>query len=351
MNDLADLAQRIKNWAAELGFAQCGIADLDVSQDHDRFMEWLAKQFHGDMRYLENNQAIRRHPEKLTPNTQRVICVRMDYLPPEHNSLDVLKNKALAYVARYTLGKDYHKLIRKRLTQLAKRIETETGARTYRAFADSAPILERPLAAKAGIGWQGKNTLILNRHAGSWFFLGELLIDLPLPIDSPTSSHCGSCTACIDICPTKAIVAPYQLDARKCISYLTIEYKGRIDPELRPLMGNRIFGCDDCQLVCPWNKFAKTTKESAFYPRHQLDQASLLTLFNWSEATFLKNTQGSAIRRATYNGWLRNIAIALGNAPYSTTIINDLEKKKPQCNTLVQEHIQWAIAAHVAKKP
>jgi len=343
MTNYQQLAIDIKHWAAELGFQQTGITDIDVAQSHQQYLAWLEKKFQGSMQYLEKNNDKRRHPEKLVPNTQRIICVRMDYLPPHPNITTTLQNKNKAYIARYCLGRDYHKLVRKRLTQLAKKIENETGQLCYRAFADSAPILERPLAAKAGIGWQGKNTLILNRKAGSWFFLGELFVDLPLPVDQSVDDHCGSCNACIDICPTRAIVAPYQLDASKCISYLTIEHKGAIDKELRPLMGNRIFGCDDCQLVCPWNKFAKTTREADFYPRHQLDNTTLLELFAWDKATFLKNTEGSAIRRATYQGWLRNIAVALGNAPYDEKTIKALEEKLPTVSELVQEHIDWAL--------
>lgn len=346
--DFTQLALNIKAWANELGFQQIGITDCDTDDADEHLQTWLDNQFHGEMTYMTRNRDKRKHPKRLVPNTLRIISVRMDYLPPDHNSTAILQNPNKAYVSRYALGRDYHKVIRKRLTILAKKINEAISHHThlYRAFADSAPIFERHIAAKAGIGWVGKNTMILNQHAGSWFFLGELFTNLPLPIDQPVTAHCGSCTACMDVCPTQAIVAPYQIDARRCISYLTIEYKGSIDPVLRPLMGNRIYGCDDCQLFCPWNKFAKHTKETDFKPRHGLKEADLITLFSWDENTFLQKTEGSAIRRAGYQNWLRNIAIALGNASTSPLIIQALQAKRNHPNEIVREHVVWALAQH-----
>ena len=341
---LAELATQIHLWAADAGFQECGIVDPDLKEDADKLHEWLGKQYHGEMSYLAANTDKRRDPYLLVPGSCRIISVRMDYTPPAFSSLKVLKSPEKAYIARYTLGRDYHKMMRKRLTQLGKRIEDTIGKMGYRAFVDSAPVMERPIAQQAGIGWTGKHTLILNRHAGSWFFLGELFIDLPLPTDTPIEKqHCGSCTACLDICPTNAFIGPYKLNATRCISYLTIEKKGAIPEELRPLMGNRIFGCDDCQLVCPWNRFAKHTAEPDFLPRHQLDDASLVDLFNWDEAVFLKRTEGSAIRRTGYDGWLRNIAVALGNSGGGEGIIKALQAKRPHCSPMVTEHIDWAI--------
>lgn len=337
------LAEQIKTWGLELGFQQIGITDGDLSQYEQPFKEWLAKHFHGDMKYMENHGTKRYHPAELVPGTIRIISARMDYLPPETDRIRVLQNPELGYVSRYALGRDYHKLIRKRLSQLAQKISAEVGGDGYRAFADSAPILEKPLAEKAGLGWTGKHTILLNRQAGSWFFLGEIFTDLPLPLDSPVKNHCGTCTACIDICPTQAIVAPYQLDARRCISYLTIELRSAIPVEFRSMIGNRIFGCDDCQLVCPWNRFAHYTGETAFHPRHNLAAPELLDLFAWSEEEFLRKTEGSAIRRVGYEGWLRNIAVALGNAPYQPAIVTALENKLTHSSSLVQEHVSWAL--------
>lgn len=341
--DFTELATNIKAWAKILGFQEVKITAPDLHEADERLTQWLAQRFHGSMSYLERNREKRRDPSQLVPGTQRILMVRMDYLPTDPRLTETLRDPSKGYIARYALGRDYHKLIRKRLRALAEKIELATGPFHYRAFADSAPVFEKPLAAQAGIGWMGKNTLILNRHAGSWFFLGALYTDLPLPVDTPTDNHCGRCTACIDICPTQAIVAPYVLDARRCISYLTIEHKGSIPVEFRRAMGNRIFGCDDCQIICPWNKFAKHTQESDFLPRHQLDHTDLITLFNWSEAEFEFKTTGSAIRRAGYVGWLRNIAIALGNAPASARILNALEAKQSHPSELVQEHVAWAL--------
>ena len=289
---------------------------------------------HGEKRY---------RPEKLIPGTVRVISLRMNYLPADTKILAVLKNRLLGYISRYALGRDYHKLIRKRLALLAEKITSHIGPFGYRAFTDSAPVLEKPLAEKAGLGWIGKHTNLIHREAGSWFFIGEIYTDLPLPLDSPVKNHCGTCQACIDICPTKAIVAPYKLDARRCISYLTIEYRGSIPLEFRPLIGNRIYGCDDCQLVCPWNRFAKFTDEKDFHPRHALSSQTLIDLANWSEDTFLKKTEGSAIRRIGFECWQRNIAVALGNAPLNDTVIQTLKKLSQSSSALVKEHAEWAL--------
>lgn len=338
------LSNDIKLWGRELGFQQVGITDTDLTQAEQRLQEWLAKGYHGEMHYMESHGSKRSRPQELVPGTLRVISVRMDYLPPNAGMLENLRNKMQAYIARYAWGRDYHKVIRKRLQQLAEKITAEVGEHGYRVFTDSAPVLEKPLAEKAGLGWIGKHTNLINSKAGSWFFLGEILTDLPLVIDKPATNHCGSCHACIDICPTKAIVGPYQLDARRCIAYLTIEFRGIIPLEFRKDIGNRIFGCDDCQFICPWNKFAKPTGEKDFQPRHGLDDSQLLTLFAWTEQEFLTNTAGSAIRRIGYECWLRNIAIALGNAPRSIEIINALQNRLEYSSELVREHILWALA-------
>jgi len=341
--DLTQLTLDIKQWGRELGFQQIGIADINLGEHEQHLVRWLENQYHGEMDYMERHGTKRSRPDELEPGTLRVITARMDYLPEDPQTVSILKQKDKAYISRYALGRDYHKLIRKRLTKLAKKIETVIGPFGHRAFVDSAPVLEKALAEKSGLGWIGKNSLLLNRKAGSWYFLGELFIDLPLPIDEPVGNHCGSCQSCIDKCPTNAIVAPYQVDSRKCISYLTIELKGPIPEALRPQMGNRVFGCDDCQLVCPWNRFAKATNENDFHPRHQLDSQDLLALFLWDETTFLSNTEGSAIRRIGYERWLRNLAIGLGNAPYSENIVDALKQTLNQHSELVDEHVEWAI--------
>lgn len=346
MNTLTDfnqLAQQIKQWGQELGFQQVGITDTQLYDYEPRFLAWLQKNFHGEMHYMHSHGTKRYHPEELIPGTLRIISVRIDYLAPNTDIPKVLQNPVLGYISRYALGRDYHKVIRKKLRLLAEKISQEVGPFGYRAFADSAPVLEKPLAEKAGLGWIGKHTNLINRQAGSWFFLGEIYTDLPLPIDTPVKNHCGTCQACIQICPTQAIVGPYQLDARRCISYLTIEFKGSIPVEFRPMLGNRIFGCDDCQLVCPWNRFAKPTDENDFHPRHGLAASQLVDLFNWTEEDFLKKTEGSAIRRIGYECWLRNIAVALGNAPRSESILQALKNKLHYPSELVKEHIEWAI--------
>lgn len=346
--DFEQLAINIKNWGESLGFQQIGITDIDLSSYEARFHEWLARGFHGEMGYMEQHGSKRYRPEELVPDTVRVISARMDYLPADTNIPKILKNRRLGYISRYALGRDYHKLIRKRLNTLAEKISENIDTSAYRVFADSAPVLEKPLAEKAGLGWIGKHTNLINRHAGSWFFLGEIFTNLPLPIDSAVKNHCGSCSACIDICPTQAIIGPYQLDARRCISYLTIELRGPIPVEFRSMLGNRIYGCDDCQLVCPWNKFAKPTDEKDFHPRHGLAAAQLLELFAWTEEEFLRKTEGSAIRRIGHECWLRNIAVALGNAAFDEEIVSALQHKLHGASDLVKEHVEWALSQQTA---
>jgi epoxyqueuosine reductase len=349
--DMTALAGRIKQWGRALGFQAVGIADIRLDE-HERYLQrWLDAGYHGDMSYMTEHGLRRSRPQTLLPGTLRVISARMDYLPPNTADIrSVLRDSRSAYISRYALGRDYHKMIRKRLQRLAGHIEQAVGHFQYRAFVDSAPVLEKALAEKAGLGWIGKHTNLINRRAGSWFFLGELYTDLPLPVDTKASSHCGSCRACIDICPTQAIKGPYRLDARRCISYLTIELRGSIPIDLRPGIGNRIFGCDDCQLVCPWNRFARYSEESDFLPRHDLDRQRLVALFAWSEQDFLAMTEGSAIRRIGYHCWLRNIAVALGNAlrhcnddRHRATLIEALKARNEHPSTMVREHVQWAL--------
>ena len=341
------LALDIKSWGKDLGFQQVGISDIDLEDAESHLRDWLAAGRHGNMSYMERHGIKRSRPQELVPGTLRIISARMDYLPKNiANADDILHQETHAYISRYALGRDYHKVLRRRLQRLAERIHTVTGKFGYRAFVDSAPVLEKAIAEKAGLGWIGKHTNLLHREAGSWFFLGELYTDLPLPIDAPVTNHCGDCRACLDICPTQAIVAPYQLDARRCISYLTIELRGSIPVELRPLIGNRIYGCDDCQLICPWNRFACQSDEKDFQPRHGLDAPLLIELFAWSEEEFQQRTEGSAIRRIGYECWLRNIAIALGNAPSDQTVIQALSSRLDHPSTLVREHIEWALGQH-----
>ena len=346
--DMDQVAKSIRQWSRELGFQAMGITEAKVpEQEMERFQQWLDKGFHGDLDYMARNVELRANPGKLHEGAVRVISVRMDYLPENTETVKILGEPEKAYISRYTLGRDYHKLIRKRLTQLGKKIEAAVGDHGFRAFVDSAPVMERPLAQQAGLGWVGKHSLIINRQAGSFFFLGELFTNLPLPVDQPyEDSHCGRCTSCLNKCPTQAIVAPYQVDARRCISYLTIENSGSIPEEFRPLMGNRVFGCDDCQLACPWNRFAKPTQESDFKPRHHLDNSTLAELFLWTEETFLERTAGSAIRRAGYEGWLRNLAVGLGNAPTTETVVAALAARQEHPSELVREHVQWALKKH-----
>lgn len=348
--DWQQLAIQIKQWALELGFAQAGICDTDLQPEEAKLQQWLDLGMHGEMSYMAEHGMMRARPTELLPGTLRVISVRMDYLPPVAAFATNLADPALAYISRYALGRDYHKLIRNRLKQLGERIEQQLGSYGYRPFVDSAPVLERPLAAKAGLGWVGKHSLLLHPTAGSWFFLGELLVDLPLPVDQPLSQDCGHCVACITMCPTGAIVAPGVVDARRCISYLTIELKGAIPLEFRSLLGNRIYGCDDCQLVCPVNRTAPLTSQSDFHRRRQWQDQSLLALFLWDENTFLRQTEGSAIRRIGYQRWQRNLAVALGNAPYQAEIIAALQQRAGIAEAMVLEHIEWALAQQQQKQ-
>jgi epoxyqueuosine reductase len=340
--------ETLRAWAQELGFQALGIAAIDLSRHEAYLQKWLAAGYHGDMHYMARHGTKRSRPNDLVPGTCSVLTLRMDYLPEAKGSEQILATPEKAFISRYALGRDYHKLMRQRLAKLAERIEAELGGGQYRAFVDSAPVLERALAEQGGLGWIGKNTMLINERAGSYFFLGEIYTDVPLSPDPPKqTSHCGTCTACMPACPTNAFVAPYQLDARRCISYLTIEHSGSIDPELRPLMGNRIYGCDDCQLVCPWNKFAETTSEPDFSPRQGLDDISLVELFGWSQEDFDARTLGSPIRRIGYERWLRNIAVALGNAPTSADVIAALTARADHPSALVREHVQWALARHL----
>lgn len=343
--DLAELAADIKAWGRELGFQQVGIADVDLSEAEAHLLSWLGHGRHGEMHYMESHGTRRSRPRELIPGIVRVISARLDYLPGKAaDTAAVLRDPSLGFISRYALGRDYHKVMRSRLQQLAERIEARVGPFQYRAFSDSAPVLEKALAEKAGLGWIGKHTNLIDKQTGSWFFLGELYTDLALPVDRPADNHCGTCRACLDICPTQAIVAPYELDARRCISYLTIELRGAIPVELRPLIGNRIYGCDDCQLVCPWNRFAQATAETDFSPRHGLDAPELVKLFSWAEEEFLKYTEGSAIRRIGYECWLRNIAVALGNTPASETTVGALKARLDHPSEMVREHVRWALA-------
>jgi epoxyqueuosine reductase len=352
--DYDQLLHKIETWSEQLGFQQVGVSDIDLSEHHRHLNDWLAAGFHGEMDYMAKHGSKRSHPEQLVENTIRVISVRMDYMPPDCELSDaVLANPAMGFISRYALGRDYHKVMRKRLQKLADRIKHNIGEFGYRVFVDSAPVLEKALAEKSGLGWIGKHSNLINQKAGSWFFLGEIYTDLPLPVSEHTSeNHCGTCSACIDICPTQAIVAPYKVDARRCISYLTIELHGSIPLEFRKDMGNRIYGCDDCQLCCPWNRFSQPTSEQDFFTRHPLDAPDLIELFSWDEGTFLNNTEGSAIRRIGHQRWLRNVAVALGNAPSSDKIIEVLEEKKREfsSNEILTEHFDWALARQRSMK-
>ncbi|MGV7962596.1 tRNA epoxyqueuosine(34) reductase QueG [Photorhabdus tasmaniensis] len=353
--DLNLLVTSIKQWGLSLGFQQVGICDIDLSAEEPKLQEWLDKQYHGEMAWMKRHGMMRARPNELLPGTLRVISVRMNYLPAKASFASTLSDSALGYISRYALGRDYHKLLRQRLKKLGEQIQDYChdfeyqGILNFRPFVDSAPIMERPLAAKAGLGWVGKHSLILNREAGSWFFLGELLINLPLPVDTRPEEQCGRCVACMTTCPTGAIIAPYTIDARRCISYLTIELEGVIPEEFRPLMGNRIYGCDDCQIICPWNRFSQLTDEGDFSPRATLHTPELLDLFNWSEEKFLRITEGSAIRRIGHLRWLRNIAVALGNAPYQDNIVLSLQQKLG-LNTMLDEHIHWAIDQQMTRR-
>ena len=347
--DHARIAVRIRALALELGFQRCGISGIELGADEEHLRAWLAQGLYGSMEWMARHGDKRSRPDELIPGTLRVVSVGLDYGQDDDAAWANIADGERAYVARYALGRDYHKLMRQRLQLLADRIAMEIGPFGHRVFVDSAPVLERALARNAGLGWIGKNTCLIDKDGGSWFFLGEIYVDVPLPVDVPASEHCGTCRRCIDVCPTRAITAPYRLDARRCIAYLTIEHEGSIDEDLRPLIGNRIFGCDDCQLVCPWNKFARRTDEPDFRARNNLDQASLVELFAWSEEEFLQRTEGSAIRRSGHERWLRNIAIALGNAPTTPAIIAALRSRDDSDNAIVREHVQWALARHAQR--
>jgi len=339
----------MRQWAGELGFQHLGVSAVDLGAAEAGLLRWLAHGFHGEMAYMARHGTRRSRPAELVPGTVRVVSVRMNYLDAQARpAQEVLDDPALAYVSRYALGRDYHKVVRARLQQLAERMRAEIGPFSHRVFSDSAPVMEVELARQAGLGWRGKHTLLLDRQAGSWFFLGELYTDLPLPPDDPVGEHCGSCTRCIEVCPTAAIVEPWLLDARRCISYLTIEHPGSIPEALRPLLGNRIYGCDDCQLVCPWNKFAGTAQVPDFGVRNGLDGASLAELFQWSEEEFERRLEGSPIRRIGHPRWLRNIAVALGNAPPSAAAQEALRSRLGHPSELVREHVRWALDRQLA---
>ena len=342
------LADEIKTWGLELGFQQVGITGIDLTEDEHHLLDWLDRGMHGEMAYMERHGSKRSRPERLRPGTLRVISARMDYMPARAKpAQSVLDDGKLAYISRYALGRDYHKVMRSRLKKLARRVEAAIGPFGYRVFTDTAPVLEKALARNAGLGWIGKHSNLLHTDAGSWFFIGEIYTDLPLPVDDEfAGEHCGECRACIDVCPTRAIVAPYRVDARRCISYLTIEYRGIIPEEFRRDMGNRIYGCDDCQLVCPWNRFAQDSAEPDYLPRHRLDAVTLVECFLWSESDFNSKTEGSAIRRIGYECWLRNVAVALGNAPTSAPVIDALNTRKDHPSALVREHVNWALEQH-----
>ncbi|KAF3984097.1 MAG: tRNA epoxyqueuosine(34) reductase QueG [Methylococcales symbiont of Hymedesmia sp. n. MRB-2018] len=339
-----DLAIKIKKWGKELGFQQVGISDTDLNFAEKHLQNWVDKGFHGKMDYMFKHGLKRSRPALLKSGTTRIISVRMDYLPEAAEKMVAnLDNPVDAFISRYALGRDYHKILPHRLQKLASQIESEIGCFGYRAFVDSAPVLEKAIAEKAGLGWIGKHSNLINRKAGSWFFLGEIYTDIDLPIDTKSSAHCGQCKACLDICPTQAIVAPYQVDARRCISYLTIELKGSIPEQFRVAMGNRIYGCDDCQLICPWNRFAKLTTEIDYNPRHNLNNVQLTELFSWTKPEFLKKMEGSAIRRIGYISWLRNIAIALGNSKSTESTRQALLEKQNHSSDIVKEHVKWAL--------
>ena len=344
--DGVGLAARIRQWGRALGFDAIGFADTSLGAAESELAAWLEAGFHGEMDYMASHGTKRSRPAELVPGTVSVVTARMNYLPQAAPMDVVLADGTRAAISRYALGRDYHKLLRSRLQKLADRIATEIGPFGYRVFTDSAPVMEVALASKSGLGWRGKHTLLLTREAGSYFFLGEIYTNLPLPADRPQSDHCGTCRACLDCCPTQAIVAPYTVDARRCISYLTIELKGAIPAALRPLIGNRVYGCDDCQFACPWNRYAQVTGETDFAVRNGLDAAALADLFAWTEAEFRVRLAGSAIHRIGHERWLRNLAIGLGNAPSSPAIVAALESRRDHPSALVREHVLWALARH-----
>jgi epoxyqueuosine reductase len=341
---MKSLRDKIQLWGKELGFQQVGFSDIQLEATEVRLQQWISQRFYGDMEWMHYHGTKRTRPNELIEGTISIISVRMDYFPPDGAAPElVLNHPEIAYISRYALGRDYHKLLRKQLQRLASKIQQEVGDFGYRVFVDSAPVMEKPIAAKAGLGWVGKHSNILNKEAGSWFFLGEIYTDLPLPPSTAVTDHCGQCSACLDVCPTQAIVAPYIVDARRCISYLTIELKGAIPEEFRSAIGNRIYGCDDCQLICPWNRFSKITEQADFSIRNKLDRSHLLELFTWTENEFLLRLQGSPLRRIGYERWLRNIAVALGNSPTNDATIAVLKEKREHCSELVKEHIDWAL--------
>lgn len=344
--DFHSLAVQVKYWGRALGFQHVGITDICLDEAETRLLQWLDHGMHGEMQYMSCHGHKRSRPAELVPGTIRIISLGIDYLPVSSNPQALLADDTLAFISCYALGRDYHRLIRRRLQRLAEKIEQVVGPFGYRAFADSAPVLEKPLAEKAGLGWIGKHSNLIHRERGSWFFLGELYTDLPLPTDQPATEHCGSCEACIEACPTKAIVRPFEIDARRCISYLTIELRGSIPLELRPLIGNRIFGCDDCQLVCPWNRFSQGSTEPAFSPRREFAAPKLVELFSWTEREFLRATEGSPIRRIGHERWLRNIAVGLGNATTTREIVQALNHRAHHPSPLVREHVSWALSRH-----
>jgi epoxyqueuosine reductase len=345
--ELGSIEERVKRWGREIGFDAVAIAGTELAAEEARLIEWLDRGWHGEMDYMARHGARRARPAELVPGTASVITARLNYTPIEaRDSWEVLEDRERAFVSRYALGRDYHKVMRAKLQALADRMTSEIGPFNYRVFTDSAPVMEVSLAARSGLGWRGKHTLLLSRDAGSLFFLGELFVSMDLAKDAPVTEHCGTCERCIAICPTKAIVAPYQLDARRCISYLTIEHHGPIPEELRPMMGNRIYGCDDCQLVCPWNKYAKAASDADFAVRNGLDAATLVELFAWTEEEFAQRFEGSAIRRIGHERWLRNIAVALGNAPASRAVAAALDSRREHPSELVREHVRWALARH-----
>ncbi|HRE54303.1 MAG TPA: tRNA epoxyqueuosine(34) reductase QueG [Candidatus Competibacter sp.] len=350
-SQLAELAAAIKEWGRELGFQQLGVARIDLGEHEAHLLDWLAAGFHGTMTYMARHGTRRARPAELVPGTVRVISARMDYWPPQSaEPWRVLRDPERAYLSRYALGRDYHKVMRRRLQRLVERIIAAVGPLGYRVFSDSAPVLEKALAQRAGLGWIGKHSNLLDRRAGSWFFLGEIYLDIPLPADAPATGHCGRCAACLDVCPTRAIVAPYRVDARRCISYHTIELQGSIPLEFRRAMGNRIYGCDDCQLVCPWNRFARPAAEPDFRVRHGLDAPDLIALFGWEEPDFLRHTEGSAIRRIGHERWLRNLAVALGNAPPSARAVDALQARAAHPSAVVAEHVAWALDEQAEKR-
>jgi epoxyqueuosine reductase len=343
----ASVEERVKRWGRELGFDAVAIAETDLAEEEKRLLEWLGRGWHGEMDYMARHGTRRARPAELVPGTLSIVTARLNYTPAQaRDSWDVIEDGESAFISRYALGRDYHKVMRAKLQSLATRMTAELGPFPYRVFTDSAPVMEVSLAARSGLGWRGKHTLLLSRDAGSLYFLGELFVSLDLARDAPVTEHCGTCTRCIEVCPTRAIVGPYQLDARRCISYLTIEHPGAIPEELRPLMGNRIYGCDDCQLVCPWNKYAKKAVDPDFAVRHHLDDASLVELFAWSEEEFDRRMEGSAIRRIGHERWLRNIAVALGNAPTSPEIVAALVSRRDDKSPILREHVGWALARH-----